>query len=90
LSNNKLSELNIASTAISKIFQWLFPKLAIAKLPANISLKKGAFMNHPKQVKYLQIWEPDILLSYYQKTSNPTVNESERYNFLQKKIAIFL
>jgi hypothetical protein len=24
-------------------------------------------MSHSKQAKYLQIWEPDILLSYYQK-----------------------
>jgi hypothetical protein len=29
-------------------------------------------------------------LSYYQKTSTPTLDDSERYNFLQKKIAIFL
>jgi hypothetical protein len=35
-SNNKLSELNIASSAISK-----FPKLSITKLLAFISLKKG-------------------------------------------------
>jgi hypothetical protein len=90
LSNNKLSELNITSSAISKMFQWLFPKLAIAKLPEIISLKKKTLINHPKQVKYLQIWEADILLSYYQKTSTPTSDDSERYNFLQKKIAIFL
>jgi hypothetical protein len=44
---------------------------------------------YPKQAKYLQIWEPDILLSYYQKTPTLTSNDSERYKFLQKKIAIF-
>jgi hypothetical protein len=47
-------------------------------------------MNHPKQIKYLQIWEPDILLSYYQKTSTSTLDDFERYSFVQKKIAIFL
>jgi hypothetical protein len=55
-----------------------------------LSFKKKNLTNHPKQVKHLEIWKLDILLSYYQKTPIPTLNESERYNFLQKKIAIFL
>jgi hypothetical protein len=46
-------------------------------------------MSRPKQVKYLEIWEPDILLSYYQKTSTPTLDVLNKYNFLQKKIVIF-
>jgi hypothetical protein len=29
-------------------------------------------------------------LFYYQKTSTPTLDDSERYNFFQKKIVIFL
>jgi hypothetical protein len=62
----------------------------MAKLQAILSLKKTALISYPKQPKYLQIWEPDILLFYYQKIPTPTSDDSERYNFLQKKITIFL
>jgi hypothetical protein len=70
LFNNKLSELNIISSAIPKMFQWLFPKFFIA----IISLKKGALMSHPKPVKYFQ---NHILLSYYQNSSTSGIYKEE-------------
>jgi hypothetical protein len=47
-------------------------------------------MSHPKQVKYLKLWNPDLVILYYIITFTPTVDPIARYNFLQKKIAIFL
>jgi hypothetical protein len=63
--NIKLSEVNIAYSAISKMFQCLLPTLAIAKIQQIISLKKGVLMSHPKQVKYLEIWDLNLIISYY-------------------------
>jgi hypothetical protein len=57
------------------MFQGLLPKFAI---------------NHPKQIKYLEIWDPHLIISYYTNTFTPTMDFTARYNFLQKKIAIFL
>jgi hypothetical protein len=47
-------------------------------------------MSHPKQVKYLKIWDPNLIISYYTNTFTPTMDLTARYNFLQKKIVIFL
>jgi hypothetical protein len=47
-------------------------------------------MSNPKQVKYLKLWNPDLVISYYTSTYTPTTDLIARYNFLQKKIAIFL
>jgi hypothetical protein len=47
-------------------------------------------MSDPKQVKYLEIWDPNLILSYYTNSYTPTFDSTARYNFLQKKIAIFL
>jgi hypothetical protein len=47
-------------------------------------------MSHPRQVKYLEIWDSNIIFSYYTNTFTPTADPTARYNFLQKKIAIFL
>jgi hypothetical protein len=84
--NIKLLEVNIACSAISKMFQCLLPKLAIAKIQQIISLKKGVLMSHPK---HLEIWDPNLILSYYTNTFTPTFDSTTRYNFLQKKTAIF-
>jgi hypothetical protein len=83
--NIKLSEINIACSAISKMFQCLLPKFPIAKIQQIISLKKGVLMSHPKQVKYLEIWD-----FYYTNIFTPTFDSTAKYNFLQKKISIFL
>jgi hypothetical protein len=88
--NIKLSEINIACSAISKMFQGLSPTLRIAKIQQIISLKKGVLTSHPKQVKYLTLWNLDLIISYYKDTFTPIENSVARYNFLQKKIAIFL
>jgi hypothetical protein len=72
------------------MFQCLFPTLEIVKIQQIISLKKGALMSHPKQVKCLKLWNPDLIISYYTTAFTPTIDPIARYNFLQKKIAIFL
>jgi hypothetical protein len=72
------------------MFQGLSPTLELAKINQIISLKRGVLMSSPKQVKYLKIWDPDIIIMYYKNTFTPTENAVARYNFLQKKIAIFL
>jgi hypothetical protein len=33
---------------------------------------------------------PNLIISYYTNTFTPTLDLTSRYNFLQKKIAIFL
>jgi hypothetical protein len=81
--NTKLSEINIACSAISKMLQGLSPTLAIAKIQQIISLKKGVLMSNPKQVKYLKLWNPDLIISYYTVTITPTMDPTARYNFLQ-------
>jgi uncharacterized protein YsxB (DUF464 family) len=86
----KLSEINIACSAISKMFQGLSPTLELAKINQIINLKKGVLMSNPKQIKYLKLWDPDIVIMYYKNTFTPTENSITRYIFLQKKIAIFL
>jgi hypothetical protein len=43
--NIKLSEVNIACSAISKMFQCLQPTLGIAKIQQIIGLKRGALMS---------------------------------------------
>jgi uncharacterized protein YsxB (DUF464 family) len=88
--NIKLLEVNITCSAISKMFQCLLPRLTITKIQQIISLKKGVLMFHPKQIKYLKIWDPNLILSYYTNTFTRTFDSTARYNFLQKKIAIFL
>jgi hypothetical protein len=90
VDNIKLLEVNIACSAISKMFQCLLPRLAIAKIQQIISLKKGVLMSHPKQIKYLKIWDLNLILSYYINIYTPTFDSAVRYNFLQKKVAIFL
>jgi hypothetical protein len=88
--NIKLSEVNIACSVISKMFQCLQPTLGITKIQQIISLKRGALMSNPKQIKYLKLWNPDLVISYYTSTYTLTTDTIARYNFLQKKIAIFL
>jgi hypothetical protein len=69
--NIKLSEINIACSAISKMFQGLSPILELTKINQIISLKKGVFMSNPKQVKYLTLWNPDLVITYYTTTFTP-------------------
>jgi hypothetical protein len=45
---------------------------------------------HLCQVKYLKLWNPDLVIQYYTSIYTPTADPIARYNFLQKKIAIFL
>jgi hypothetical protein len=71
------------------MFQGLSPTLELAKIQQIISLKKGVLMSHPKQVKYLTLWNPDLVISYYITTVTPTVGLIARYNFLQKKLLYF-
>jgi hypothetical protein len=47
-------------------------------------------MSHPKKVKYLKILDPNLIISYYTNIFTPIMDPTTRYNFLQKKIAIFL
>jgi hypothetical protein len=72
------------------MFQCLLPTLEIAKIQQIVSLKRGVLMSHPKQVKYLILWNLDLVITYYKNTFTPTIDPIARYNFLQKKIAIFL
>jgi hypothetical protein len=43
-------------------------------------------MSHPKEVKYLKPWNPDLIILYYTTAFTPIVDPIARYNFLPKKM----
>jgi hypothetical protein len=46
--------------------------------------------NKPKNPRYSNIWNPDILLDYYLNINIEKYNEREKLQFLQTKIAVLL
>jgi hypothetical protein len=79
VDNIKLSKVNIACSEISKVFQGLLLTLAIVKVQQIISLKKGVLMTYPKQAKNLQIWDLNLIISYYTTALTPTIDPVARY-----------
>jgi hypothetical protein len=63
-----------------------------ARLLMNISnMKQVISETHCFQHSlWEKLWDPDIIIMYYKNTFTPTENSVSRYNFLQKKISIFL
>jgi hypothetical protein len=88
--NMPSSELNIACSAISKVFSVFHPLISIPKIPLIKSLRRGIALQHPKRAKYKTTWDSNLLLNYYLKEEIPEGNEAVKIYFLQTKIAIFL
>jgi hypothetical protein len=54
------------------------------------SIKKGLMKDKPKNPRYSNIWNLDILLSYYQNINIELYDEKEKFQCLQTKIAVLL
>jgi site-specific recombinase XerD len=60
------TSLNITCSAISKFFTVFIPNFDFAQSNYVKSIKKGLMKDKPKNPRYSNIWNPDILLNYYQ------------------------
>jgi hypothetical protein len=76
------SELNIACSAISKLFPVFHLLLSIPKIPLIKNLRRGIALQHPKRAKYKTTWDSNLLLNYYLKEETPEGNNATKIYFL--------
>jgi hypothetical protein len=69
--NMPSSKLNIACSAISKVFSVFHSFLSVLKIPLIKGLRRGIALQHPEGVKYKITWDSNLLLNYYLKEETP-------------------
>jgi uncharacterized protein YsxB (DUF464 family) len=63
------TSLNIVCSAISKFLTVFIPDFNFAQSNFVKNIKKGVIKDKPKNLRYSNIWNPDILLNYYQQVN---------------------
>jgi hypothetical protein len=71
--------LNIVCSSISKFLTVFIPDYNFAQSNFVKNIKRGLAKDKSKKPRYLNIWNPDLLLDYYLNINIERFNERERF-----------